>query len=88
MKKIFKAIGFGIVLGAALFFIPFIFKFILIAALLGMVFRIIARNRRRHFMHHFDAYYPNQFQRITPIDGQWYKPAVQSNATINHININ
>nr|WP_199156713.1 hypothetical protein [Pedobacter sp. ASV2] len=88
MKKIFKAIGFGIVLGAALFFIPFVFKFILIAAVIGMVFKMMFRGRRSHFAQRFEGYYPNHFQKITPIDGQWYKPEVQSNGITNHVNIN
>lgn len=88
MKKIFKAIGFGIVLGAALFFIPFVFKFILIAAIIGMVFKMMIRGRRSHFAKRFEGYYPNYFQQIIPIDGQWYKPGVKSNGITNHVNIN
>jgi len=88
MKKILKAIGFGIVLGAALFFVPFIFKFILIAMLIGMVFRVFAYNRRRHFAQRFNGYYHNPFEQITPIDGQWYRPNVQGNGIANSINVN
>ena len=89
MKKILKAIGFGIVLGATAFFIPFIFKFILIAMVIGMVFRMFAHSKRRHFAQRFDAYYANSnYNQIIPIDGQWYKQADQNNGVENNINVN
>lgn len=88
MKKILKAIGFGIVLGAAVFFVPFIFKFILIVMLIGMVFRMFAYKRRRYFNQRFGGYYPHHFEPITPIDGQWYRPDIQGNGITNSINVN
>lgn len=89
MKKILKAIGFGIALGATAFFIPFIFKFMLVAIIVGMFFRMFAHNRRRHFAYRFDGHYANNpYNQIIPIDGQWYKPNVQSNGLENNININ
>ena len=87
MKKILKAIGFGIILGAAMFFVPFIFKFILIVMIIGMIFRMFANNRRRHFAQRFEEY-SNNFGQIIPIDGQWYKPNVKQNGVENNININ
>ncbi|MFC3561447.1 hypothetical protein [Pedobacter jamesrossensis] len=89
MKKILKATGFGIVLGATAFFIPFIFKFILIAMVIGMVFRMFAHSKRRHFMHRFEMYQNNNhFSQITPIDNQWYTPTVERNSPVQNINVN
>ncbi|QNN41878.1 hypothetical protein [Pedobacter roseus] len=87
MKKILKAIGFGIVLGAAAFFIPFVFKFILAFVLIGFMFRVFA-GRRRHYFHNRYNGFENHFNPIVPIDNQWYKPNVQSNGTVNNINVN
>ncbi len=87
MKKILKAIGFGIVLGAAAFFIPFVFKFILAFVLIGFMFRAFAF-RRRHYFHNRYNGFENHFNPIVPIDNQWYKPTVQSNGTVNNINVN
>ncbi|MCZ4243081.1 hypothetical protein [Pedobacter punctiformis] len=88
MKKILKAIGFGIVLGAVIFFIPFVFKFILIAAVIGLTIKMVFRSRRRYFATQFEGYYPNNFQRITPIDGQWYKPEIQGSGITSNVNVN
>jgi hypothetical protein len=87
MKKILKAIGFGIVLGAAAFFIPFIFKFILAIMLIGFIFKAFTLRRRQYFHSRFNGF-ENNFNPIVPIDNQWYKPTVQSNGTVNNINVN
>lgn len=87
MKKILKAIGFGIVLGTAAFFIPFIFKFILIAMVIGMVIRVFAHRKRRHFMWQFKGF-ENHYSNIVPIDNQWYKPTIQGNGQAQNINVN
>lgn len=87
MKKILKAIGFGIVLGATMFFVPFIFKFILIAMVIGMVARMFAYRKRRHFMERFSNF-ENNYSTIVPIDNQWYKSTVQGNGMVQNINVN
>lgn len=86
MKKILKTIAFGIILGTALFFVPFIFKFLLAATAIGLMFKLIGGGRRRrHLMNRFEAfgYHPAE---VIPIDNQWYKPTIQSNGPINYIN--
>lgn len=87
MKQILKTIAFGIVLGTAVFFVSFIFKFILALMVLGFTFRMIFKGRRRHFGNRFESFDSN-YSPIVPIDNQWYKPSVQSNGQINNININ
>ena len=88
MKQILKSIGFGIVLGAAAFFIPIIFKFIFAAMLIALVFRIMfSHRRRRHFLNKFEEF-GNYYPPIVPIDNQWYKPSVQGNGQIQNINVN
>ncbi|MGM9476656.1 hypothetical protein ACS5PU_09495 [Pedobacter sp. GSP4] len=87
MKKILKAIGFGIVLGATAFFIPFVFKFIFAAILIGLIFRAFIGRKRRYFHSRFNRF-ENNYSPIVPIDNQWYRPTVQGNGTVNHININ
>lgn len=87
MKKILKAIGFGMILGAAAFFIPFVFKFILAAVLIGFIFRAFAGRRRYYFHSRYNGF-ENHFNPIVPIDNQWYRPTVQSNGTVNNINVN
>ncbi|WP_426326971.1 hypothetical protein [Pedobacter sp. R-06] len=87
MKKILKTIGFGIVLGAVAFFIPFVFKFILAIALIGFMFRIFI-GRRHHYFHNRFNGFENHYNPIVPIDNQWYRPTVQGNGTVNNINVN
>ncbi|MDQ1140960.1 hypothetical protein [Pedobacter agri] len=87
MKQILKTIAFGIVLGTAVFFVPFIFKFILALMVIGFTFGMIFTGRRRHFVNRFERFDSN-YSPIVPIDNQWYKPSVQSNGQINNININ
>jgi len=87
MKKILKTIVFGMVLGAAAFFIPFVFKFILAIVMIGLLFRIFT-GRQRHYFHSRFNGFENHYSPIVPIDNQWYRPNVQSNGTVNHININ
>jgi len=87
MRKILKTIGFGIVLGAAAFFIPFVFKFILAAMLLGLVLRAFVFRKRHHFHNRFNGF-ENHYNPIVPIDNQWYRPTVQGNGAVNNININ
>ncbi|KQM78303.1 hypothetical protein ASE74_14815 [Pedobacter sp. Leaf216] len=87
MKKILKTIGFGIVIGAAAFFIPFVFKFIFAAMLIGLIFRVIIGRRRHHFHHRFNGF-EQYYNPIVPIDNQWYRPNVQGNGTVNNINVN
>lgn len=88
MKKILKTIAFGMILGTALFFVPFIFKFLLVVMVIGLMFKLISGGRRRrHFMNRFEefGYHPAQ---VIPIDNQWYKPTIQGNGPVNYININ
>ncbi len=87
MKKIFKTIGFGMVLGAVAFFIPFVFKFILALTLIGLMFRLLTGSRRHYFYNRYNDS-GNHYSPIVPIDNQWYRPTVQGNGTVNHININ
>jgi len=87
MKKILKTIGFGIVLGAAAFFIPFVFKFILAFVLIGLIFRAFA-SRRRHYFHSRYNGFENNYSPIVPIDNQWYRPTLEGNETVNNINVN
>jgi len=88
MKQILKSIGFGILLGAVAFFIPFIFKFIFAVLIIGFVFKMIFRARRhRHFANKFEGF-GNHYALIVPIDNQWYKPSVQGNGLVQNINVN
>ncbi|RZK17487.1 MAG: hypothetical protein EOO86_12515 [Pedobacter sp.] len=87
MKQILKTIAFGIVLGTAVFFVPFIFKFILAVMVIGFMARMIFGQSRRRFVNRFEPFNSN-YAPIIPIDNQWYKPSVQSNGQINNININ
>ncbi|MDQ0636610.1 hypothetical protein QF042_000175 [Pedobacter sp. W3I1] len=87
MKKILKTIGFGIVLGAVAFFIPFVFKFIFAIMLIGLMFRIFI-GRRHHYFHNRFNGFENYYNPIVPIDNQWYRPTVQGNGTVNNINVN
>lgn len=88
MKQILKTIGFGIVLGAVAFFIPFIFKFIFAVIIIGFVFRMIFRGgRRRQFGRGFEGF-ANNYPQIVPIDNQWYKTSVQRNSPLHNINVN
>ncbi|MFC4211660.1 hypothetical protein ACFOWA_10735 [Pedobacter lithocola] len=88
MKQILKTIGFGIVLGATAFFIPFIFKFIFAVMVIGFVFKMISRGKKRkHFTSRFESY-SNYYSPVVPIDNQWYKPAVQGNGFVQNINVN
>ena len=88
MYKIFRTIGLGIALGAALFFVPGIFTFVLAAMVFGIALILIFRSkRRRRFMHRF-ADFDYRDQQIIPIDNQWYRPAVSGNSPGRDININ
>jgi len=87
MKKILKTIGFGMLLGAVAFFIPFVFKFILAIMLIGLMFRVFT-GRRRHYFHNRFNGFENHYSPIVPIDNQWYRPNVQGNGTVNLINVN
>ncbi|WP_412466849.1 hypothetical protein [Pedobacter sp. KLB.chiD] len=87
MMKILKTIGFGILLGAVAFLIPFVFKFILAIMLIGLMFRIFT-GRRRHYFHNRFKGFENHYSPIVPIDNQWYRPVIQGSGTVNHININ
>ena len=87
MKKILKTIGFGIVLGAVAFFIPFVFKLILAIMLIGLMLRIFIGRRHHYFHNRFNGFESN-YNPIVPIDNQWYRPTVQGNGTVNNINVN
>jgi hypothetical protein len=88
MEKIFRSIGFGIVLGAVLFFAPGVFAFVLTAMIIGITLILIFKgHKRRHFMHRFH-HYRNHYQQVVPIDNQWYRPAVQGNGPVKDINVN
>ncbi len=87
MKKILKTIGFGMVLGAIAFFIPFVFKFILAIAVIGLMFRIFSGKPRHYFYNRYNDF-ENHYNSIVPINNQWYRPNVQGNGIVNHININ
>lgn len=87
MKQILKTIAFGIVLGTAVFFMPFVFRFILAVMVIGFMFRMIFGHRRRRFINRFEQFSSN-YVPVVPIDNQWYRPAVQSNGQVNHVNIN
>lgn len=88
MKHLLKAIGFGIVLGATAFFIPFIFKFIFAVLIILLVFKMVFRGRRhRHFTQRFERF-DNYYSPIVPIDNQWYKPTIQGNGPVQNINVN
>jgi len=87
MKQIFKTIAFGIALGATLFFVPIIFKFILSVIVVGLFFKMVFGRRRRRFTDGFTPFNP-QYSPIVPIDNQWYKPNIHGNGPVNHININ
>ncbi|MEH3113142.1 hypothetical protein [Pedobacter terrae] len=87
MIKILKTIGFGMVLGAVAFFIPFVFKFILAIALIGLTLRIFTGSRRRYFYNRYNDF-GNHYNPIVPINNQWYRPGVQGSGIVNRININ
>jgi hypothetical protein len=87
MKKILKTIGFGIVIGAAAFFIPFVVKFIFAVMLIGLMFRVFIGRRHYRFHNRFNGF-ENHYNPIVPIDNQWYRPTVQGNGTVNNINVN
>jgi len=87
MKKILKTIGFGIVLGAAAFFIPFVFKFIFALMLIGLMFRVFIGRKYHRFHNRFNGF-GHHYNPIVPIDNQWYRPNVQGNGTVNNINVN
>ncbi|WP_231425566.1 hypothetical protein [Pedobacter sp. Leaf250] len=87
MKQIIKAIAFGILLGATVFFVPFIFKFILGLMVIGLFFKLAFSRRRRRFINRFEGF-DHHYSPIVPIDNQWYKPTIQGNGPVNHININ
>ncbi|SEQ82101.1 hypothetical protein [Pedobacter rhizosphaerae] len=88
MIKILRAIGFGIVLGATLFFVPFVFKFILIALFIGLIFKMYFKAKRRHFMQYYRQDFGFYNEPIVPIDNSWYRPNIQGNGKITQININ
>ncbi|KLT64540.1 hypothetical protein [Pedobacter sp. BMA] len=88
MKQILKSIGFGIVLGAIAFFIPFIFKFIFGMIIIGFVFKMFFRGRRhRRLEQHFENF-SSHYAPVVPIDNQWYKPVISENGYIQNINVN
>lgn len=88
MKQILKSIGFGIVLGAVAFFIPFLFKFIFAVMIIGFLFKMMFKGRRhRHFANKFEGF-GNHYAPIVPIDNQWYKPSVRDNGPVQNINVN
>lgn len=88
MKKIFKAIGFGIALGAALFFIPFVVKFLFgMLLIVGVIKLIFGRRRRQRFgSTQMDMGYQN-FNSIVAIDNQWYRQDLSFNGLTNQIDI-
>lgn len=87
MIKILRAIGFGVVLGTTLFFIPFVFKFILFALIIGLIFKMYFKAKRRHFIHYHYQGFGASHEPIVPIDNQWYHPNIQGNGSVNQINI-
>lgn len=46
MKQIIKTIAFGMLLGSAIFLVPFLFKFILVMMVIGLFFKMIIGQRR------------------------------------------
>ncbi|GGI26654.1 hypothetical protein [Pedobacter mendelii] len=88
MKQILKTIGFGIVLGATAFFIPFIFKFIFAVFLVGLIFKMISKGRKRSYIDGSFESYGNYYSPIVSIDNQWYKPEVKGNGFVQNINVN
>jgi len=88
MEKIFRSIGMGIVLGAALFFVPGIFAFVMAAMVFGIALIVIFRQRKREFFRNRLADYGNGYQKIVPIDNQWYRPGVAQKGLVRDIDIN
>jgi len=89
MRKILRAAIIGFAIGTALFFVPFIFRFVLFAALIGFIMRAVFW--RRHWRHaarwqRFHGYYDHSANNNPiPIDGKWYRPNMQKGGSINDI---
>lgn len=73
MKQIIKTIAFGMLLGSAIFLVPFLFKFILVMMVIGLFFKMIIGQRRRHFVNRFEMQHFN-YAHVVPIDNQWHQP--------------
>jgi hypothetical protein len=93
MRNVFRPIAIGIVIGAGLFFVPFLFRFILFVLLLFFIIRLIFgwgwrrgwRNRRFYGPPFFyDPYDRNNEEDIVPIDRQWYRPSIQRRGPENN----
>ena len=88
MKQILKAIGFGIILGTAAFFIPFIFKFIFTLMVVALVFKMMFGARKRRRFERWNGKFNDSFAPIVPIDNQWYKATIDRKSSVQEININ
>jgi len=92
MNKILRAAVVGFAIGTALFFVPFLFRFILFAILIGFILRMVSGRRRHYHMarwqrfHGYSHYRPYDNEAI-PIDGKWYRPDMQKGGASNDIPI-
>ncbi|WP_316834836.1 hypothetical protein [Pedobacter nutrimenti] len=88
MEKISRSIGMGMVLGAALFFVPGIFAFVLAAMVFGIALIAVFRRPKREFFRNKFSDYGHGYQKMVPIDNQWYRPGVAQKGLVRDIDIN
>lgn len=93
MRFLFRAIATGILIGTALFFVPFLFGFLFFGLFVFFIVRMIAGPRRygrrwgagyyghRYFANPYDDYYGND---IVPIDGSRYNASINREAAERH----
>lgn len=88
MRFLFRATAAGILIGAALFFVPFLFGFLFFGLFVFFMVRLIAGPRRYgyywgrgygrpYFANPYDDTYGND---IVPIDGNRYSPSINPSA--------
>ncbi|WP_443945324.1 hypothetical protein ACJVDH_20785 [Pedobacter sp. AW1-32] len=86
MIKIIRAIGFGVILGATLFFAPFVFKYMLVALFVAMAFRMIFFGNRSRFVKYYD--HESGYEPIVPIDGYSFTTNLKGTHSLHNVEIN
>ncbi|HWW38482.1 hypothetical protein, partial [Pedobacter sp.] len=62
--------------------------FVMAAMVFGIALIVIFRQRKREFFRNRLADYGNGYQKIVPIDNQWYRPGVAQKGLVRDIDIN
>ncbi|MDQ3844322.1 MAG: hypothetical protein M3342_09955 [Bacteroidota bacterium] len=85
--RVARAVLIGIIIGAGLFFMPFLFRFVLFFLLIGFLFRFFfwgwrwrrwgGWGRYPFYDYRYSLY---EGDRPIPIDRDWHKPSIDRNS--------